>query len=95
MRPQATQGQCLPRQQLHSGTLLYFFIEEGVLEDLRISLTLYLTGSEQFGWANMRFDDIFSLPTDTCAYTHLQPFFGVFGTFISSLTGRFACSHRA
>jgi hypothetical protein len=38
----------------------------------------------------MRFDDIFKLEESTCGGLLLQPFFGVFGTFISSLSGAFA-----
>jgi hypothetical protein len=37
----------------------------------------------------MRFDDIFYLRGDTCAGRHLQPFFGVVGTFIATFAGSF------
>ncbi len=38
--------------------------------------------SEQFAWANGRFDDIFSLKPETCAGVLLQPFFGIVGTAV-------------
>ena len=37
----------------------------------------------------MRFDDVFPLRNDTCAGRHLQPFFGVFGTFLATFAGSF------
>jgi hypothetical protein len=37
----------------------------------------------------MRFDNIFLLQRDTCAGRHLQPFFGVVGTFLATFAGSF------
>ena len=37
----------------------------------------------------MRFDDVFRLQRDTCAGRHLQPFFGVIGTFLATFAGSF------
>ena len=41
--------------------------------------------SDQFAWANGRFDDIFSLKSETCAGAFLQPFFGIVGTAVTVL----------
>ena len=45
--------------------------------------------SEQFAWANGRFDDIFSLQPHTCAGVLLQPFFGIVGTAVTVIGGSF------
>ena len=37
----------------------------------------------------MRFDNVFSLQNNTCAGRQLQPFFGVVGTFLTTLAGSF------
>jgi hypothetical protein len=46
-------------------------------------------GSDQFAWANGRFDDIFSLRPDTCAGVLLQPFFGIVGTAVTVIGASF------
>uniref|UniRef100_A0A6T8A0N1 Tyrosine-protein kinase ephrin type A/B receptor-like domain-containing protein n=1 Tax=Cryptomonas curvata TaxID=233186 RepID=A0A6T8A0N1_9CRYP len=45
--------------------------------------------SDQFAWANGRFDDIFSLHPDTCAGVLLQPFFGIVGTAVTVIGASF------
>ncbi len=43
----------------------------------------FLTYSDQFAWANGRFDDIFALNPESCAGGLLQPFFGIVGTAVT------------
>jgi hypothetical protein len=45
--------------------------------------------SDQFAWANGRFDDIFSLDPNTCAGSLLQPFFGIVGTAVTVIGASF------
>eukprot|EP00292_Cryptomonas_paramecium_P001459 CAMPEP_0113724442 /NCGR_PEP_ID=MMETSP0038_2-20120614/39084_1 /TAXON_ID=2898 /ORGANISM="Cryptomonas paramecium" /LENGTH=2004 /DNA_ID=CAMNT_0000654349 /DNA_START=102 /DNA_END=6114 /DNA_ORIENTATION=- /assembly_acc=CAM_ASM_000170 len=45
--------------------------------------------SSAFGWANMRFDDIFKLKENSCGGMVLQPFFGIVGTFVTTLSASF------
>jgi hypothetical protein len=45
--------------------------------------------SDAFAWANFRFDSIFRFKEKSCAAKHLQPFFSITGTFISTLTASF------
>ena len=48
-----------------------------------------LVCSEQFAWANGRFDNIFSLKPESCAGAFLQPFVGIVGTSMTVLGGSF------
>ena len=50
-----------------------------------LDVDLLVFDSDQFEWANGRFDRIFSLRPSTCAGVLLQPFFGIVGTAISAI----------